>query len=66
MYIYLFTNFATRQGVSIEQRSTTETREGQPHSFTSRKVENTEELRDGAYGLSSLSKKTMDSNHLQM
>ena len=35
-------------------------------SLTSRKIMNNEELRDGAYGLSFLSKKTRKSNHLQM
>ena len=35
-------------------------------SFTSRRIVNNEELRDGAYGLSSLSEKTRVSNQLQM
>ena len=35
-------------------------------SFTFRRVVNNEELRDGAYGLLSLFKKTGKSNHLQM
>lgn len=33
-------------------------------SFTSRKAVNTEEFQDGANGLSSLSKKTREYNHL--
>ena len=35
-------------------------------SFTSRRTVNNKELRDGAYGLSSLSEKTRKSSHLQM
>ena len=35
-------------------------------SFTSSRIVNNEELRDGAYGLSSLSEKTIKCNHLQM
>ena len=35
-------------------------------SFTSRRIMNNEELRDGAYGLSSLYEKTRKSNHVQL
>jgi len=35
-------------------------------SFTFHRVVNNEESRDGAYGLSSLSEKTREFNHLQM
>ena len=35
-------------------------------SFTFLRIVNNEELRDEAYGLSSLSEKTRESNHLQM
>ena len=35
-------------------------------SFTSHRILNNEELRDRAYGLSSLSEKTRESNHLQI
>ena len=42
------------------------TRNFVPYSFTSRRNVNNDELRDGAYGLSSLSENSKDSNHLQM
>jgi len=77
LFVYLFTNFATRQGISTEQSYTMETHEVQPqHQFNSMPysfrtacgffylLQSCELWR--AASLSSLSTKTRESNHLHM